>query len=266
MARRRKGNRRVAQRSSKAAGWKDVLAGIRRVVPLVALSAAIALVAVFGWMALDRPIRKVYVQAPMQRVTALEIESVVTPFKGAGFLSVDLGEVRGALQALPWADSVRVARRWPDALSIDLTEQVPAARWGDTGLLNMRGELFVDNARHLPPELPRLSGPEGSEWRVAQRYLDVRNELLHHGLNLVEVLLDPRGAWRLRMTYGLAVHLGIDDTDARTRRFVDVTVPLIMARMEEVEYVDMRYSNGFAVGWKQRGEDPHYDIGQEELP
>ena len=266
MAHRRKGNRRVTQRKRKAVGVTTVLAGLRRAVPFVALSTAIGLIVVTGWMALDRPIREVYVKAPMQRVTALEIESVVTPFKGAGFLSVDLDEVRSALQALPWADNVRVARRWPDALSINLTEQVPAARWGDTGLLNMRGELFVDNARYLPPELPLLSGPKGSEWRVAQRYLDVRNELLHPGLNLVEVLLDPRGAWRLRMTNGLSVHLGIDDTDARTRRFVDVTVPLITARMEEVEYVDMRYSNGFAVGWKQRGNDPHYDKGQEELP
>ncbi|MEM9056886.1 MAG: cell division protein FtsQ/DivIB [Pseudomonadota bacterium] len=262
MARRAKRNRRVEPRARRLPSVSAVLAAARRVLRVTVVVAGLGLIGVSVWMALDRPIREVYVDAPMQRVTALEIEAVVKPFRGAGFLSVGLDEVRGAVQALPWADNVKVARRWPDALSLHVTEQVPAARWGDTGLLNMRGELFVSNARYLPPELPRLSGPKGSEWRVAQRYLDVRNELLHHGLNLVEVLLDPRGAWRLRMTNGLAVHLGIDDTDARTRRFVDVTVPLITARMEEVDYVDMRYSNGFAVGWKSAPAD----IVQETTP
>ena len=50
-------------------------------------------------------------------------------------------------------------------------EQTAAARWGESGLLNTRGELFVRAAAHVPAELPRLSGPEGTESQVAQRYM-----------------------------------------------------------------------------------------------
>ena len=44
--------------------------------------------------------------------------------------------------------------------------------------------------------------------------------------------------------------LGIDD---RFDRFIQAAVPTISGRAEDVDYVDMRYSNGFAIGWKHGG-------------
>ena len=60
------------------------------------------------------------------------------------------------------------------SLHVTVIEQAAAARWGDAGLLNNRGELFIAPRAHVPSELPRLSGPEGSESQVAQRYLSAR--------------------------------------------------------------------------------------------
>ena len=45
---------------------------------------------------------------------------------------------------MPWVDAVSVQRAWPRGLHVLVIEQVAAARWGETGLLNTRGELFVD--------------------------------------------------------------------------------------------------------------------------
>ena len=81
-------------------------------------------------------------------------------------------------------------RRPINYLRISVTEQVPAAIWGERGLLNTRGELFVSNARHIPAELPRLSGPESRSADVAQRYLDVRERQIPVGLDLRRVHLD----------------------------------------------------------------------------
>jgi cell division protein FtsQ len=130
-----------------------------------------------------------------------------------------------------------------------VTEQVPAAIWDDQGLLNVRGELFVTQARHIPVELPRLSGPENRQAEVAQRYLAVRERLIPLGLDLRRVQLDARGAWQMTLANGVEVRLGRRAVDERTNIFLDVVAGIITGRAADINYVDMRYSNGFAIGW-----------------
>lgn len=202
-----------------------------------------------GWRVFDRPVTDILVTAPFQRVTAMQIEDRVRRALNGGILSSDLDAVRAALGELSWVDSVRIRRRWPATLAIDVTEQVAAARWGEHGLLNTRGELFVEHARHLPAELPVLEGPPGSQWKVAQRYLALRGPLLEAGLQLLAVELDARGSWRLQLSRGIEVRLGRHAVDARIERFLQVVTPIIAGRAEVVDYVDLRYTNGFAIGW-----------------
>jgi cell division protein FtsQ len=125
-------------------------------------------------------------------------------------------------------------------------------------LLNARGELFLKDARYMPSELPQLNGPEGTEAQVAEMYLKTTPRLAGVGLHLSRVTLDPRGAWELTVTStqstatnngGVVVRLGRQDVAERLERFLVAASPLIATRAGEMSYVDMRYSNGFAVGW-----------------
>ena len=243
---RNKGNRRRRQPRD----WSAALRRSARVARSVFVAAVFV---ALGWglvTLLDRPVSRVSIEGSFERVTAGRLEGVVRDFLPAGVLSADLDAMRTALRAVEWIDRVSVERRWPDELRVAVTEQVPAARWGEHGLLNVRGELFVRRARHVPVELPRLDGPDGSEWEVAQRYLSVRDRLLRAGLGLSALTLDARGSWHAELSNGIEVRLGREDSDRRIERFVEVVVPLIAARAAQVAYVDMRYSNGFAIGWQ----------------
>jgi cell division protein FtsQ len=213
---------------------------------------------------LDRDIESIEVSGPFQRVTALQIEEAVSNELDAGFLGADLGAMQDLIRALPWIDQASVARRWPNRISINVSEQVPAAIWGDTGLLNVRGELFVENARHIPAELPRLGGPAVRSAEVAKRYLDVRERLIPIGLDLRSVVMDARGAWEMALTNGVEVRLGRRDVDARTALFIDVVADVITSRSKDIDYVDMRYSNGFTIGWKSGSNTPVNDPEQAD--
>lgn len=227
----------------------------RLVAPLVAMGAVAATYLISASM-LDRPIRSIEINGPFQRVTALQIEEAISDQLEDGFVSADLAEIRRSIVELAWIDQAMVARRWPSRIRIDVTEQVPAAIWGKSGLLNVRGELFVKNARHIPAELPRLSGPETHAADVAKRYLDVRGRLIPIGLDLRRVHLDPRGAWDMTLHNGIEVRLGRRDVDARTELFLDVVADIITGRATEIAYVDMRYSNGFTIGWNNGSRTP----------
>jgi cell division protein FtsQ len=200
---------------------------------------------------LDRPIRTIAIDGPFERVSALQIEAAIGDELDRGFFSASLAEIQQRIVALPWIDKANVARRWPDTLEIGVTEQVPAACWGERGLMNTRGELFVENARHVPAELPRLSGPDGSAAEVARRYLEIRKHLIPLGLDLRRVSLDARGAWNLTLSNGVEIRLGRRDTDERSQLFLDVVADVVASRETDIKFVDMRYSNGFSIGWDE---------------
>jgi cell division protein FtsQ len=218
----------------------------------------------FSAKLLDRPISSLSIEAPFQRVTALQIEEAISDELGAGFFSANLGVIQDRITALPWIDEANVARRWPGTLEINVTEQIPAAVWGQSGLMNTRGDLFVLDARHVPAELPRLEGPKGQSAVVAERYLDMRDKLIPSGLDLRQVRLDARGAWDLRLGNGIGIRLGRRDVDARAQLFIDVAAGIIASREAEIEFVDMRYSNGFTIGWKDGARSPVSDSGTNE--
>ena len=211
---------------------------------------------------LDRPIRSIEVNGPFQRVTALQIEEAISEELEDGFVSADLSAIQQRIIELPWIDQASVARRWPSRIRISVTEQVPAAIWGDSGLLNVRGELFVDSVRHVPAELPRLSGPAGRSADVARRYLAVRDRLIPVGLDLRRVHLDPRGAWEMTLQNGVEVRLGRREIEDRTDLFLDIVAGIITSRSAEIDYVDMRYSNGFTIGWNNGSNTPIPDPEQ----
>lgn len=218
----------------------------------LAVLAGCAALAVGLLYAVDRPVRRVVVDGPFQRVSPPEVEAVVTRTIGGGLASVDLDAVRGGIEALEWVDRAVVHRQWPDAIHVQVTEQVAAARWNEAGLLNTRGDLFIRDARYVPPELPRLEGPEGSEGNVAQLYLDAQGRLLEVGLRLSGVRLNERGAWELDLDNGLIVRLGRQAVHERLERFIRLASPLVAKRSAEIRHVDMRYTNGFSVGWNAR--------------
>jgi len=212
--------------------------------------AAIAAVGILLSLGLDQPVRSFVIDGPFQRVTAVEVQQAALGALRGGFVSADLDRLRKAVEGLVWVDRARVQRIWPDRLRIEIVEQQAAARWGDDSLLNTRGELFATGVRHLPPELPRLDGPEGTEWQVAQRYLAMQDRLGKLGFQVAALRLDARGAWELDLSTGVTVRLGRRQVDERMDRFVQFGVQVISGRAAEVRYVDMRYSNGFAIGWR----------------
>lgn len=198
---------------------------------------------------LDKPLATLILEGRFQRVTPVQVEAALADEASRGFLSVDLEELVHRLESLDWIDHVEIERRWPDALVVRFSEHQAAARWGESGLLNVRGELFTENVQIAFPELPQLSGPPGSEREVGRLYLAIRGRLIEAGLALESLSLDERGAWRLRLTSGQEIRLGQQDVTTRLARLFDVAVPGLAQRMSQVAYIDLRYTNGFAVGW-----------------
>jgi cell division protein FtsQ len=84
---------------------------------------------------------------------------------------------------------------------------------------------------------------------VADRFFQVKAQLEAAGLTLNGLRLDDRGAWEIELNNGVILRLGRRDIEERMERFLKSGSSLVSSRSPEISYIDMRYSNGFAVGW-----------------
>lgn len=214
-----------------------------------AVIAGLAAVCAVAVNVLDRPIGRLVVEGPFQRVSAVQIEASLDGELTQGFLSMDLDRLKRKVESLAWIDEAQIGRAWPDTLIVQVSEQHAAARWGEDGLLNERGELFVEGIRHEFPELARLSGPEGTERQVATVYLSIRDRLAAANLRLRALSMDARGALEIELITGQRIRLGRHEIGERLDRFFDVATPALADEFGRVDYIDLRYTNGFAVGW-----------------
>jgi cell division protein FtsQ len=222
----------------------------------VALLFFVAAVVMLAWggiaWAVRQPafeVRRVVLDAPLVRVNPTHVAAVVREELRGTFFTMRLDEARASLQRVPWVKSVALRRRWPDRLEVHLVEHEALARWNETGLVDTDGETF---SADYDGELPQFSGPEGSAAEVASRFREFGATLATRSLAIAELRLSPRGAWRLRTggDAALTIELGRNVPGEQLARFVAYyprTVAALARGGIRVEYVDLRYGNGFAV-------------------
>lgn len=196
------------------------------------------------------PLRQVEVRGGLAHVTPQQLEYVAQNELKGTFFTLDIAGIRDAFNALPWVKEVTVYRRWPDRLEVQLTEHQALARWGTGALLDREGERFE---APYSGALPTLEGPDGSEQEMVDTYMRFKDILAPTGKVLTHIWLSPRRAWKIGLNDGTTVEIGRDYVSERLTRFVGVyREAMSKLRNQKVEYVDLRYANGFAV------QLPHY--------
>lgn len=217
--------------------------------------AAVGVVGVAGlqaWIALQEiPVERIGVTGTLHRTQTEAVQEMVQPALVGGFLGADLDQVRTQLQALPWIYRVSVRRRWPNALEINVQEQLPIARWGEGGYLNHEGEVFHSAGVQGEQALPRLAGPPGSTRQLIVSYQQLGELLQPLGLDLRELSLDERGHLRAVLAGGMELVLGNTEFGERLERFATVYRSELAERAGEVKRVDLRYESGLAVAFRE---------------
>jgi cell division protein FtsQ len=202
------------------------------------------------------PINTVRIDTPLQQVEQETIRKIILTHADAGFLKVDVSAVRLSLESLPWVERASVRRSWPDGLSVSIHEQQAIARWANGGLMNLQGVRFKPENEEVWDALPLLRGPDGTEKLVMQSYQKMQRMLRPLGLNISHVSMDERRAWSVQVTGAMHLGLGRHDIERRLLRFVRVYPRVLEPRLAGIESVDLRYTNGFAIRWREGFEPP----------
>jgi len=212
---------------------------------------------------LDQPITRVEVTGELKQIDETAIANWVQRQITEGVLLTDLNRLQSQLQALPWVARVAVRRKWPGVLHVSLQEHVPVARWNEKALMTAQGLVFEPLQLPTMDGAPLLKGVDSNSREVLQQFVRLQAELAELSFRVVTVQKSERGAWLLQLLSAEAlaaaetkpdalidVALGKHELAARIERFKNLYHSVLKAKLNEIERVDLRYTNGVAVQWK----------------
>ena len=203
------------------------------------------------------PIRSIQLSGTFENLDQREVEAALQEYLGRGFFSLDIHELQQSLHAKSWTESVSVRRIWPDRISVTIVEKEPVARWDGRHLLSDKARVYradTGEFSHLPVVYAASHNPA---WVLNQFY---RLEARFGGVDeqLISLRVDSRGALDVELINGLVSKLGRNDIERKIDRLMSIYNEQILPRREQIQRLDLRYSNGFAVAWKKealRGRD-----------
>jgi cell division protein FtsQ len=178
-----------------------------------------------------------------------DLQQALTPLVSKGFFAIDVELIKDRLLQSPWVSKAVVQRVWPNQVFITVVEKKPIARWND-GLLSNNGEIFNPESSSFPDKLPQLKGPEGQHLQILQHYRKLSSLLTPLHFKIARLELMPDHSWNVAFDNGIKISMGYKDGLTRMGHFVKVYPKVIGNKFAEVEYIDLRYTNGLAVRWK----------------
>ena len=194
------------------------------------------------------PMAELIIQGQRQYVSDDEIRAVLLDKAGmANYFSVDVNSIQAKIESLPWVYHASVRKSWPDRLRVYIQEQPVIAIWNDNQLLNEDGVVFNAAVSKAPKSLVKLYSPDDRIAQLLSKYRKLSVLLQINDYTIVNMTLNLRNALTIELNNGIILRLGREDAVSRIQRYIDYVAVL---DKDNIDYIDLRYDTGFAVGWK----------------
>ena len=216
---------------------------IKKVILLIALSVALF----FLFSLLNQSITKIQYMTEMKRVSPDDLRGISSKIYDEGFLQINLSDIKEEIEQVNWVKSVSLERRWPDQINILIEEEDIIGWWNKDSIINSKGNLFSLDQQSLPGGLIEFYGPDGQQALVYEKYLLFAEELTTRGILIEKVTLDFKGSWIVTIRPSIALRLGKENISERFDRFLMIWDESLLDNLAVIEYIDLRYTEGFSV-------------------
>lgn len=215
------------------------------------------------------PIKQVKLANQLKNQESKELQNIAGKAVKGGFFSLDINRFRTELLLnLPWVEEVTVRKVWPDRLLVSIREHQAIGRWlsiekmqkDDTEsqvemeLLSRKGIVFypklTDKQRKKFNRLAILTGPEMSTKKILETCFRINEKLKQLKSRVKQCGMNGRRSWLITLNNGMVIKLGKDNVIQNLTQYIDVFSGQLTKYFDQVDYADLRFSNGFSVKWK----------------
>ena len=170
--------------------------------------------------------------------------------RSKSFFNVDINYLQSKIENIDWISSANIRRSYPNEIIIFVTEHIPVAIWNNKDYLNQYGEIFTANKKNN--KFPILISKNNKN-KIIFEYLSLfSNDLIRHNINekVMKIIEDDIRSISVILSSGITIKLGSKNVKEKIDIFFKVYQTLNSSDLSKMRYIDMRYSNGFSVGWK----------------
>ena len=194
------------------------------------------------------PINELGIKGEYENVNKSQVDLIKNKYIKKNFFAVNLQDTRDAFKKLPWIRDVSIRRDWNKfGLIVEIESHKPIARWSNRGLVNSYGEIF-----HAAYEdnLPLFVGPEEFVDEMTVKYNQINKILKKELMQIGTISLSSRLSWEIYTNNQMRFFLGKEDHNnfiKKLKLLIENYQLILSESKSRIEYVDLRYRDGFAV-------------------
>ena len=194
---------------------------------------------------------------PIKNVTSSELINVnkddiseaVKYLYSKSFFDIDLNYLKNKLEKIEWVRKINVRRSYPNEIIIDIEEHAPILIWNNKMYINKYGEKFI--VSKIDKNIPILVSDE-SRINEVFTYFELFNDKLSSrklDFKITKIVENEIRSLTISLSSGINIQLGSKDVNNKIPLFFEIYKLLNTRDLNKIRYIDMRYSNGFSVGW-----------------
>lgn len=203
---------------------------------------------------LNQPVAAISVSGDTKNIDRSELQVVLSSLAKQRFFELDVEGIAQRIRQMPWIHDVQIRKQWPDRINVTVTERVPIARWGLSGLVDESGQVFsADGTLEKFSNLPILQSAEKHDSVLVKRFQMIFEKLNTQNLKIERMSRTKADSWSIKLVNGPEVKLGKHEFDLRIARFFVLWKTLTVKQIGRISTMDFRYSNGVAVSkWREQ--------------
>ena len=205
------------------------------------------------------PVKAVQIDGVFVHLTKKKLADITGRIcAGQNIATLDVNVLRQEILKEPWVAQVAVKKKMPDTLILSVVEHVPAAYWNENGIYDARTRsVFYPDLKNFDASLVRLGAFRDNlcadVYENAVTFVKIMSDSPYQ---MVELYLDNVHCYTITLDNGTKLILGRGSGECvqRLKRFLR-SFARSGLDIDDVEYVDLRYDVGFAVGKKSASEN-----------
>lgn len=241
---------------NKAHQIKDFLLGIK-VTTYYVLAVALVLISLLFAIAnkalQDAP--AAHIEVSSEHLSPAQHQALKSAVGGAvsdNFFTADLQALRDLALSQQWVDQVSITRDWQRGIIISALPKQAVANFGTERLIDAKGSVFVpvESVDLMREQFVNLQGDQEKSRVIMQQMQQINEWFAPLNMKVEDIILTPRMTWLVRFDNGIRLIVDNEDTARKLMSLSQLLNGQLAPRLSEMQSVDLRYKNGFAIAWK----------------
>ena len=170
--------------------------------------------------------------------------------KNKSFFNIKLDYLKNSIEKVGWVKNAYIRRSYPNEVIIFLEEYNPVAVWNNDFYISENGYIF--SANKIEKKLPKISSFSNRNVIIFEYFSLISDGILKNKINekILQIKENEIRSLTVLLSSNIAIKFGSQNIKERIAIFFKAYKTLKSSDLKKIRYIDMRYSNGFSIGWK----------------